>query len=103
VLPFELVRPVAPLGPLQLSSVELFLYATIALWAAARGTELAPHGIADRARRPLTWWRRLPEAQRATAVWAVVLVISALLAPIERPQALDAAEPLAIPLGSVLI
>jgi hypothetical protein len=25
------------------------------------------------------------------------------LAPIERPQALDATEPLAIPLGSVLI
>jgi hypothetical protein len=88
VLPFELVRPVAPLGPLQLSSVELFLYATVALWAAARGTELAPRGVADRARRPLTWWRRLPEAQRAAAVWAVVLLISALVAPIQRPAAL---------------
>ena len=88
VLPFELVRPVAPLGPLQLSSVELFLYPTVALWAAARWTELTARGVAERARRPLTWWRRLPEAQRATAVWAVALLVSALVAPIARPAAL---------------
>ena len=35
-LPFELVKPVAPLGPLQLSSVEVFLYLTIGTWLAAR-------------------------------------------------------------------
>jgi len=36
VLPFELENPLARVGPLQLSSVELFLYLALATWLAAR-------------------------------------------------------------------
>jgi hypothetical protein len=88
-LPFELVRPVAPLGPLQLSSVEVFLYAAVGLWAASRGIVLlrerrapwsGPGGVR-------AWWRTLPGAHRAVAGWSLALVLSALFAPLERAAA----------------
>jgi O-antigen ligase len=85
-LPFELVRPVAPLGPFQLSSVEVFLYATVGLWAAWR-LALLVEGAGARSRSPLVWWRALPEAQRAAAVWSLVLLLSAALAPLARGAA----------------
>ena len=34
LLPFEKLEPLARLGPLQLSSVELFLYLALAVWGA---------------------------------------------------------------------
>jgi len=89
-LPFELVRPVAPLGPLQLSSVEVFLYATVGLWVAARALATAgrgglpwsgPDGVRG-------WWRRLPESQRAVAAWSLVLLVSAIFAPLARGAAI---------------
>ncbi len=88
-LPFELVRPVAPIGPLQLSSVEVFLYATVGLWLATRALALVgsgglpwrgPDGVRG-------WWRRLPESQRAVAAWSLVLLVSALFAPLARGAA----------------
>jgi hypothetical protein len=89
-LPFELVRPVAPLGPLQLSSVEVFLYATVGLWMASRGLVLAARGTwpwsgPGGAR---AWWRALPESYRAVAGWSLVLLLSGLFAPLERGAAI---------------
>ena len=89
-LPFELVRPVAPLGPLQLSSVEVFLYAAVGLWFASRALAVAaqrrlpwsgPGGVR-------AWWRTLPESHRAVAAWSLVLVLSGLFAPVERGAAI---------------
>jgi O-Antigen ligase len=98
-LPFELVRPVAPLGPLQLSSVEVFLYATLGSWLAARcagwvpqtgggGDGGARRGGATRAGFGVVGrWRRLSEVHRAAALWSLVLLLSALLAPLARASA----------------
>ena len=93
VLPFELVKPVAPVGPLQLSSVELFLYASVGLWLAAQlAATPAPRfaGLRCRLRQLLSpaGWRGLPEAQRAVAGWTAVLLLSAVLAPLERAAAI---------------
>jgi len=89
-LPFELVRPVAPLGPLELSSVEVFLYAVVGLWVASRAMVLLREG-----RLPWSgpggvraWWRTLPESHRAVAAWSLVLVLSGLFAPLERGAAI---------------
>jgi hypothetical protein len=93
VLPFELVKPVAPVGPLQLSSVEVFLYASVGLWLAAQlANTPAPRGAGVLARmRPLlsrAGWRGLPEAQRAVVCWSAVLLLSAALAPLARGAAI---------------
>jgi len=94
VLPFELVKPVAPLGPLQLSSVEVFLYLMVGSWLAARaaawwagrGRDRVP--VLARARGPLALWRGLSEVHRATALWSLALLLSAALAPDHRTPAL---------------
>jgi hypothetical protein len=92
-LPFELVQPVAPIGPLQLSSVEVFLYATVGLWVASRALALVTRGrrlsigaggVGPSVR---SWWRALPESHRAVAAWSLVLVLSGLFAPLERGAA----------------
>lgn len=80
VLPFEL-RATLPLGPLRLSSVELFLYATLALWGASR---LASPG----SRRELVDPRRWPGVLRAAAALALVMLVSAARAPELRGAAL---------------
>jgi len=80
VLPFEL-RATLPVGPLRLSSVELFLYATLALWCASRLGSPA-------SRRELLDPRRWPGVLRAAAVLALVMLLSAVRAPELRGAAL---------------
>ena len=80
VLPFEL-RATLPLGPLRLSSVELFLYATLALWGVSR---LA----APASRRELLDPRRWPGVLRAAALLGLVMLVSAARAPELRGAAL---------------
>jgi hypothetical protein len=73
VLPFEL-RATLPVGPLRLSSVEIFLYLTLALWGAAQlGDPIA--------RRRLLDVRRWPDVLRASALLGAVLLLSAAAAP----------------------
>jgi hypothetical protein len=89
-LPFELTSPVARLGPLQLSSVELFLYAAVGLWGASRlaGAGAALAGAGALWRRLGRSARRLPEPHRAVAAWSLVLIASAAVAPVSRPEAI---------------
>ncbi len=89
-LPFELVRPVAPLGPLELSSVEVFLYAAVGLWFASRALALAKRTgpAASGGAGVRGWWRGLPESHRAVAAWSLALVLSGLFAPLERGAAI---------------
>lgn len=89
-LPFELVQPVAPLGPLQLSSVEVFLYATVGLWMASRALVLAARGALPWSGPGgvRAWWRALPESYRAVAGWSLVLLLSGLFAPLDRGAAI---------------
>src|SRR5207253_2193077 len=95
VLPFELVKPVAPLGPLQLSSVEVFLYLTVGSWLGSwLGSRLARRVAGGRAaagtvrrRGPLAIWRELPEVHRAAALWSLALLLAAALAPVARGSA----------------
>ena len=87
VLPFELVRPVAPLGPLKLSSVELFLYASVGIWLLARLVPVFSSAPSARWRPSLAAWRALPEGHRAAAGWALALALAAMLAPLERGAA----------------
>ena len=72
-LPFEL-RATLPVGPLRLSSLEIFLYVTLALWGASQ--------LADPiARRRLLQVRRWPNVLRAAALLGGVLLLSAAAAP----------------------
>ncbi|HVT08404.1 MAG TPA: hypothetical protein VHO67_13175, partial [Polyangia bacterium] len=80
-LPFEL-RATLPAGPLRLSSVELFLYATLALWAMSRVA------AARRSWRGLVDVRRWPSPLAAAAGLALVLLLSAACAPRFREPAL---------------
>ena len=77
VLPFEV--PLFPLGPLVLTSAELVLYPLLALWAAGRVSG------GRRPRWPADW------LGRAALIWLGVVVLSALLAPSHRGEALKAA------------
>jgi hypothetical protein len=76
-LPFEL-EATLPLGPLRLSSVELFLYATLALWMAS--VAVAPPAVFEP--------RRWPRLHQATAGLAVVMLASAATAPVFRGAAI---------------
>jgi hypothetical protein len=88
-LPFELVRPVAPLGPLKLSSVELFLYATVGSWLASRSAAAwVQRGTMRDWPHPRRLWRNLSRTHRAAALWAMVLLVSALAAPMGRAPAI---------------
>ncbi len=80
-LPFEL-EATAPLGPLRLSSLELFLYATLALWATS--VAVAPHAALAVARAPRRW----PRVHQAAAGLAIVMLASAAAAPSFRPAAI---------------
>jgi hypothetical protein len=83
VLPFE--APLFRLGPLQITSVELVLYATLAAWGLAAALDLT---------RGRGSWRDAWAALRAeplvksAALWPVVLFASALAAPSDRGAAL---------------
>jgi hypothetical protein len=80
-LPFELVAPLARLGPLQLTSVELVLYAALALSAAAIAIDL----LLEWPRLP---WRQIAARHAGVIAFAVVLLLSALRAPLARPDAI---------------
>ena len=80
-LPFEPVAPLARVGPLQLTSVELFLYVALALSAAAIVTDLLPRW------RQLPW-RRIAVVHAGVAAFALVLLLSAARAPLARPDAI---------------
>ena len=80
-LPFELFTPLARLGPLQLTSVELVLYAALALSAAAIAIDLLLDG------KRLAW-REIAARHAGVVAFAVVLVLSALRAPLARPDAI---------------
>ena len=84
LLPFEQLEPLARIGPLQLSSVELFLYLALATW-----------GLAVVA----SWWagerddlveriERAPFAHHAVAAFGLVVLVSAAVAPAARGTAL---------------
>ena len=83
VLPFEASQPIARLGPLQLSSVELFLYLALAAWGASLVTDFMM-GDRDLIRR----LRRWPAAHRAVVALALVMFVSAAAAPAARASAL---------------
>ena len=80
-LPFELVQPLARIGPLQLTSTELFLYLALALSATAIAVGVLPG-----------WrrieWRRLAIRHGGIALFAIVIIVSALRAPLGRPDAI---------------
>ena len=83
LLPFEMSDPIARVGPLQISSVEIFLYLALAAW----GVSLCAGWLGgDRDLR--AWLRRAPEAHRAVLVWSLVLVASAVCAPAWRGTAI---------------
>ena len=80
-LPFELIRPLGHIGPLQLTSVELALYFALALSAIAIAVDVLP----DVRRLP---WRRIARRHAGVALFALVLVLSAARAPLARPDAI---------------
>jgi hypothetical protein len=82
MLPFEMRDPLAKIGPLELSSVELFLYLTLAIW----GASLVADGLVHRRSvgslgRKL---RSLPAAHRAVLAFALVMLVSATSASAPR-------------------
>ena len=83
LLPFEGLEPLARIGPLQLSSVELFLYLALAAWGASlvAGWWAGERDLLERL-------ERAPFAHRAVAVFGLVLLLSAALAPAARGTAL---------------
>jgi hypothetical protein len=80
-LPFELVAPLARVGPLQLSSVELPLYLALALAAVAIAADVLP-------RWKQLPWRAIARRHGGVALFALVLVLSAARAPLARPEAM---------------
>jgi O-Antigen ligase len=82
VLPFE--APLFRLGPLQITTVELALYATLAAWGV---------GVAIDVAQGRTAWRSSlaslgrDEMARAVLLWAAVLFVSAAAAPSDRAAA----------------
>jgi O-antigen ligase len=74
-----MTRSLARLGPLQLSSVELFLYVAVGMWGL---------GFVASVRRDDALWKHLSFPDLGVAVWALALVASAAFAPTERPTAI---------------
>jgi hypothetical protein len=75
LLPFEMTRPLARLGPLQISSVELFLYLTLAVWASS----LAAEWLWEE-RDLRLWLRRAPPTHGPVLAWALAIFLSAACA-----------------------
>jgi O-antigen ligase len=110
-LPFELVRPLGHIGPLQLTSVELVLYVALAISAiailmggvrvgaptlplpnppamgSAKQSSASPYAIAVNILRTLPW-RRIATRHAGVAAFALVLLLSAARAPLARPEAI---------------
>ncbi|MDP9036396.1 MAG: hypothetical protein M3O50_16470, partial [Myxococcota bacterium] len=83
VLPFE--APLFRLGPLQVTSVEMVLYATVVGWVLAMASRCARDGLP--ARLAIRAWSRDPMTQ-AAVVWLVVPFAAALAAPELKAAAL---------------
>jgi hypothetical protein len=83
VLPFE--TPLFRAGPLQITTVELVLYALLAVWGADIGADVLRGRLAWRSAVELLRRDRLA---RAAALWAAVLFASASVAPTDRGAAL---------------
>jgi hypothetical protein len=83
LLPFEMAEPLARVGPLQISSVEIFLYLALAAWGAALVA-----GWLSGARDARAWMRRIPQPHAAAAAFVLVLFASAACAPALRATAL---------------
>lgn len=87
VLPFEV--PLFRVGPLQLTTVELVLYAMLAAWGTGVAVELFRGRASWRAGLVrLRGELRRDGLARAAAVWAVLLLASAVVAPTDRAAAL---------------
>jgi hypothetical protein len=84
VFPFE--TPLFHVGPLQITTVELVLYATLAAWGVAIGIESLRVRGRWGAREVLVELMR-DDMARAAVLWAVVLFASAGAAPSDRPAA----------------
>jgi hypothetical protein len=83
VLPFE--TPLFHVGPLQITSVELVVYATLAAW----GLAVAWNFVCGRSSfGDATATLRADPMVQATVLWGVVLFVSALAAPSYRDAAL---------------
>lgn len=82
-LPFEV--PLCRVGPLQLTTVEIVLYATLAAWGL--GTALSVLRNPATARTLITTARESPLVA-ATLLWTAVLFASALAAPSYRAEAM---------------
>ncbi len=82
VLPFE--APLFHVGPLQITTVELVLYATLAAWGLGEALEVAR----DRSALPgALATLRTDRMVQAALVWAAVTFASALAAPSDRGAA----------------
>ncbi|HEY6477893.1 MAG TPA: O-antigen ligase family protein, partial [Polyangia bacterium] len=86
-LPFERIEPLARLGPLQLSSVEVFLYLALAAWGLAAAAGIATSFAAGE-RDLLARVRRAPAAYWAVAAFALATFVSAAVATASRGPAL---------------
>src|SRR5262249_22106515 len=94
-LPFELVRALAKVGPLEISSVELFLYAALTLWGLVvlagqlgRGAPSLSDALGRWRARARGQAAALGDPHVAVAAWAAVLIASAALAPADRAAAM---------------
>jgi hypothetical protein len=91
VLPFELLDTF-PLGPLALSSVELFLYAAIGLGAASIAADAlaarAAGATADTGPGAAPRWRAFAARYGGAAAWTIALLTSAAFASAHRGAAI---------------
>jgi hypothetical protein len=79
ILPFE--APLFRVGPLQITSVELLMYVTLALFAV--DVSLRSVRSPGSVRRAIIAWRHDPLA-RAAVLWVSTVVVCAVLAPDDR-------------------
>ncbi len=73
LLPFELTNPIASLGPIVITDVELALYLVLGVWI-----------IAALRTRHIRWTL----AHTGVSIWLAAILVTALLAPIDRAAAI---------------
>lgn len=73
LLPFELKSPIVSLGPLVITNVEFVLYLVLAIWVVSRIISRRIH------------WTL---AHSGVLIWIAALIVTAIIAPIEREAAL---------------
>ena len=80
MLPFELKTPLITIGPLSITNVELAMYGVLAVWAVRLIQTCQVWRKPDRSRLTPVHW--------AVLTWIAANIISALLAPTLRGEAL---------------